>query len=62
MNFPPSSPCARCGSMECQTTCRFVSLIPSMSHAQALQTARDVGLTLGQTREAFALREAGEAA
>lgn len=63
MNFPPSTPCKACGSPWCQSVCRFkVTLHPAMSHAAALQTARDLGMTLGETRAAFAQREPREAA
>lgn len=59
MNFPPSTPCKSCGSMECQLRCRFanVTLHPALSHAQALQTARDVGMTMAETRREFERRD-----
>ncbi len=52
MNFPASTPCPRCGSVWCQSVCRFgnVSLHPAMTHAQAEDVTRRIGARVAQDR------------
>lgn len=65
MNWTPTV-CTKCGTTTggLFTVCPIckapvpanVSLHPALSHKQALSISRDLGLTLGQTRAAFAHR------
>lgn len=66
MSFTPSK-CPKCGTTTggLFTVCPVckhamgatVTLFPGLSHAQALATSRALGMTLGETRAAFAQRD-----